>query len=313
MNELSLFTGAGGGILGSHLMGWKTICAVEIEDYPRRVLLARQKDGLLPQFPIWDDVTTFDGKPWKGRVDIITGGFPCQDISCAGKGAGITGERSGLWSEMARIIGEVRPRFVLVENSPMLVRRGLAVVISDLAEMGYACKWGIVGAHHAGGPHKRDRVWILANAMCSTDRTDPRQEGEKKSIQGEYRQEGCGRVPCRTSCNAEVVADTIQERLQGCQQQTLFGEGRREEGGTAPKCSGSWWDIDPTDFPDTHCGGSQGGSCPHMGEMDKSKTDIRFQAQRQSCPHDEQASEERSIESGLGGMDDGVAFVLDIP
>jgi len=86
MNELALFAGAGGGILGGHLLGWRTVAAVEIEDYPRRVLLQRQADGFLPRFPIWDDICTFDGKPWRGKVDVISGGFPCQDISIAGGG-----------------------------------------------------------------------------------------------------------------------------------------------------------------------------------------------------------------------------------
>ena len=90
MNELALFAGAGGGILGGHLLGWRTVCAVEIEDYPRRVLLQRQADGFLPRFPIWDDVCTFDGKPWRGKVDVISGGFPCQDISIAGGGEDLT-------------------------------------------------------------------------------------------------------------------------------------------------------------------------------------------------------------------------------
>ena len=164
MNELALFAGAGGGILGGMLLGWRTVAAVEIEDYPRRVLLQRQADGILPRFPVWDNVCTFDGHPWRGKVDVISGGFPCQDISAAGKGAGLSGDRSGLWSEMARIISEVRPRFVLVENSPLLVSRGLDVVLSDFAEMGYDARWGVVGAIHAGAPHKRDRIWIVANS-----------------------------------------------------------------------------------------------------------------------------------------------------
>jgi len=120
LNELALFAGAGGGILAGHLLGWRTVAAVEIEDYPRRVLLQRQADGLLPRFPIWDDICTFDGKPWAGKVDVISGGFPCQDLSAAGKGAGLDGERSGLWREMARIICEVQPRYAFIENSPML-------------------------------------------------------------------------------------------------------------------------------------------------------------------------------------------------
>ena len=149
--------------MGEHLLGWRTRCAVELDSYARRVLLARQRDGMLPRFPIWDNVQTFDGKPWRGHIDVISGGFPCQDISTAGKGAGITGKRSGLWSQMARIVGEVVPRFVFVENSPILTSRGLGVVLGDLATLGYDARWGVLGAHHAGAPHKRDRIWIVAS------------------------------------------------------------------------------------------------------------------------------------------------------
>ena len=146
------------------LLGHTCVCAVEWDKHARQVLLARQRDGCLPRFPIWDDVRTFDGKPWRGRVDVVCGGFPCQDISVAGKGAGIDGERSGLWSEMARIIREVGPRNVLVENSPMLTSRGLGRVLGDLAEMGYDASWGVLGAHHTGAPHMRKRIWICAYA-----------------------------------------------------------------------------------------------------------------------------------------------------
>ena len=93
LRELALFAGAGGGILGGQLLGWRTVCAVECEPYAASVLAARQNDGLLPPFPIWDEVRTFDGRPWRGLVDVVAGGFPCQDISAAGKGAGIDGER----------------------------------------------------------------------------------------------------------------------------------------------------------------------------------------------------------------------------
>jgi DNA (cytosine-5)-methyltransferase 1 len=161
LNELALFAGAGGGILGGKLLGWKTVCAVEWEAYPASVLCARQNDGLLPTFPIWDDVQTFDGKPWRGIVDVISGGFPCQDISAAGKGAGIDGERSGMWGEMARIICEVRPRYVFVENSPMLTSRGLGRVLGDLASMGFNARWGVLGAANVGAKHQRDRIWIV--------------------------------------------------------------------------------------------------------------------------------------------------------
>lgn len=145
------------------MLGWNCVCAVEIEPYARAVLCARQNDGLLPPFPIWDDVCTFDGKPWNGIVDVVSGGFPCQDISIAGGGKGLDGERSGLWYEMSRIIGEVRPQYAFVENSPMLTSRGISRVLGDLAEMGYDAKWGVVSAENAGAPHRRKRIWILAN------------------------------------------------------------------------------------------------------------------------------------------------------
>jgi len=138
------------------------VCAVEWESYPASVLCARQNDGILPPFPIWDDVQTFDGKPWAGIVDVISGGFPCQDISSAGGGAGIDGERSGMWREMARIIHEVRPKYVFVENSPMLTSRGLGRVLGDLASMGFDAKWGVLGAADVGAKHQRDRIWIVA-------------------------------------------------------------------------------------------------------------------------------------------------------
>ncbi|MEQ1141865.1 DNA cytosine methyltransferase [Acinetobacter soli] len=172
MNELALFAGAGGGILAGHLLGWRTVCAVERDAYAAQVLAQRQNDGILPPFPIWSDVCSFDGKPWRGIIDVISGGFPCQDISSAGKGAGIDGARSGLWSEMARIISEVRPRFVLVENSPMLVSRGLTRVIGDLAKMGYDAHWARLSASNFGAPHIRDRLWIVGHS-----RSDRWEEG----------------------------------------------------------------------------------------------------------------------------------------
>lgn len=211
MRELALFAGAGGGILGGRILGWRTVCAVEIDPYARRVLLARQADGCLDRFPIWDDVRTFDGKPWHGNVDVISGGFPCQDISAAGKGAGITGSRSGLWSEMARIIGEVRPRYVFVENSPLLVSRGLAVVLGDLATMGYDAQWGVLGAEHARAPHKRHRLWIVAYPGCRWGQDNELCTGRDKL----------------GICSSEL-ADAYQ------------GSNRR-----AMSDNGGWWDIEP--------------------------------------------------------------------
>ncbi|WP_397452496.1 DNA cytosine methyltransferase [Pseudomonas sp. NA-150] len=188
MNELALFAGAGGGILGGVLLGWRTVCAVERDAYAAQILAQRQNDGLLPSFPIWSDVRSFDGKPWRGLVDVVSGGFPCQDISAAGHGAGIAGARSGLWGEMARIVGEVRPEFVWVENSPLLVGRGLAVVLGDLAEMGYDARWGVVGAADLGAPHQRDRIWIVANTNGPRESQPTWCEQERRLGPVEYRQ-----------------------------------------------------------------------------------------------------------------------------
>lgn len=164
MNELALFAGIGGGLLASRILGWRTICAVEINRYRRDILLQRQMDGWLDMFPIWDDVRTFNGHAWCGRVDVVSGGFPCQDISSCGPGGGLSGKRSGLWFEMSRIIREVRPRSVFIENSPLLRRRGLDIVLRDLAAMGFNARWGVVRANEAGADHQRARMWIAAHA-----------------------------------------------------------------------------------------------------------------------------------------------------
>ena len=169
MREIHLFSGAGGGILGGLLLGHTTVCAVEIEDYPRRVQLRRQADGILPKFPIWDDIRTFPAKDWRGQCDILAGGFPCQDISAAGKGAGLDGARSGLWREFARCVCEIEPPWVYVENSPMLVSRGLSRVLRDLAALGYDAEWTCLSAGECGAPHERNRIWILARRQDSND------------------------------------------------------------------------------------------------------------------------------------------------
>jgi len=209
MNKLALFAGAGGGILASKLLGWNTVCGVEVERYPREVLLQRQRDGILEPFPIWDDIRTFDGKSWRGKIDIVTGGFPCKDISIAGKGRGITGEHSGLWFEMLRVIDEVRPRFVFAENSPNLRTRGLGSVIEGLASLGYDLRWCVLGAWHIGANHKRNRMWVLAYPNAK------RLQGQRKESGGteEELQNACN--PCWWSVEPNVgrVAHGVASRV----------------------------------------------------------------------------------------------------
>ncbi len=165
-NILSLFSGCAGLDLGLGLAvsNARTVGWVERDVYACAVLAARMEEGRLDAAPIFTDVSRFDGRPWRGVVDLIAGGFPCQDISNAGKRAGIEGERSGLWKEYARIIREVGPEYVFVENVSALLQRGLDVVLGDLAALGFDAEWGVFRASDVGASHQRARVFILAHS-----------------------------------------------------------------------------------------------------------------------------------------------------
>jgi DNA (cytosine-5)-methyltransferase 1 len=162
----SLFAGIGGIDLGLERAGFRCCWQVERDEYANRVLAKHW-----PDVPRYRDVRFFlGGKRWRSvrsawSVDLIAGGFPCQDISVAGKGAGIDGSRSGLWSEYARIIRLLRPRFVLVENVAALLARGIDRVLGDLAACGYDAEWDCIPAIAVGAPHVRDRVFIVAHAQ----------------------------------------------------------------------------------------------------------------------------------------------------
>lgn len=213
---LHLFAGAGGGILADKLLGFRPIGAVEIDAYCRQVLLSRQADGCLPDFPLWDDVRSFrrDNSDTRDFIDrcynvrdrlVLCGGFPCQDISCAGLGAGIHGKRSGLWTEFARITGEIRPIVTFVENSNQLVRRGIDVVLGDLDELGYDVAWGVFSAANVGAPHLRKRFWGV---------------GVRRDVSNAYRQHGekrCNRIAAEAEDNrldqlCRHVSDSLHTR-----------------------------------------------------------------------------------------------------
>ncbi len=171
MNVLDLFSGIGGFSLGLERAGMRTVAFCEIDPFCRRVLAKHW-----PNVPCYDDVRTLTAGRLRAdgiSVDVICGGFPCQDISRAGQKVGITGHRSGLWSEYARIIGEVRPRYVIVENVSDLLSRGLADVLGDLAALGFDAEWDCVPAAAVGAPHLRDRLWIVAYADRQGEPTIP--------------------------------------------------------------------------------------------------------------------------------------------
>jgi len=157
MRVLDLFSGIGGFSLGlERTGGFETVAFCEIDPFCRRVLAKHW-----PHVRQFDDVTKLRGED-VGPVDVICGGFPCQDISSMGQRAGLTGERSGLWGDFARLIGELRPKFVIVENVAALLGLGFGDVLGDLAALGYNAEWHCIPAGYVGAPHERDRVWIVA-------------------------------------------------------------------------------------------------------------------------------------------------------
>jgi DNA (cytosine-5)-methyltransferase 1 len=156
----SLFAGIGGFDLGLERAGMRVIWQSEIDPYASAVLKKHW-----PEIPNHGDIRSIRAGSVE-RPNVLCGGFPCQDISNAGKCAGIDGERSGLWSEYARVIGELRPDYVIVENVAALLGRGIERVLGDLAALGFDAEWHCIPASAVGAPHQRDRVWIIAHAHC---------------------------------------------------------------------------------------------------------------------------------------------------
>jgi DNA (cytosine-5)-methyltransferase 1 len=162
LRVLDLFSGSGGFSLGlERAGGFETVAFCEIEKYPRLHVLGKYWPGV----PQYDDVRTLTAKRLAEagiQPDVIVGGFPCQDLSLAGKGAGLVGDQSGLWREFIRLICEIGPRIVIVENVAALLKRGLGDILRDLAEAGYDAEWDCLPASFVGAPHNRDRIWIIA-------------------------------------------------------------------------------------------------------------------------------------------------------
>ena len=213
LRTLELFAGAGGGILGGILLGHQTVCAVEIDKYCQQVLSARQADGTFPWFPIFKDVKVFDGIPWRGIVDIVSGGFPCQAYSSAAAGKNTADD---LWPEMRRIVADVAPRYVFAEN---VSKRAIDAAADDLEAMGYEARCIALSASDLGADHIRERFWLLAHAdsdgellraidaeTCSVPRIQPgiweSYPDESRMADGlahrvdRLRATGNGQVPC---------------------------------------------------------------------------------------------------------------------
>jgi len=161
LHVLDLFSGIGCFSLGMERSGgFKTVAFCEIEEFPRKVLAKHW-----PKVPVYHDIRNLSGDVLRRdgiSVDVITGGFPCQDISLAGRMQGLEGEKSGLWEEYFRLIESIRPRAVVIENSPVLRSRGLGNMLRQFAAIGYDAEWHCIPVNAIGAPHRRDRVWIVA-------------------------------------------------------------------------------------------------------------------------------------------------------
>lgn len=218
MNVLDLFSGIGGFSLGLERAGMRTVAFCEIEPYCRAVLRKHW-----PDVPCYDDVRTLTVERLAAdgiRVDVICGGFPCQDVSIAGRRGGLTEKtRSGLWSQFSRLIGELRPQYVVVENTTGLLSLGMGTVLGDLAACGYDAEWDVVPAESIGAQHIRERVWIVAypnegerwgnvhsgSILCQggeSEETKRRQDRKRRRL-------GFGNGAKNTH------ADAMRQRLQG--------------------------------------------------------------------------------------------------
>lgn len=228
INGLDLFSGIGG--IGLALGEWvRTVAYCEQDRYAQGVLLSRMQSGDIDKAPIWDDVKTLRGNMLPG-IDIIFGGFPCQDISTAGAGKGLDGERSGLFFEISRLVSEIRPNFVFLENVAAITVRGLDRVTMELTSLGYDCRWTVVSAASVGANHRRERWFLLAYA-----KSERRSIGRKTG--NILKEDGGSDRPMRSELGSsseqpENMAHAGSKRLQ-----SGGGGGRYETQISKPECS----------------------------------------------------------------------------
>jgi DNA (cytosine-5)-methyltransferase 1 len=279
MRVLDLFSGIGGFSLGMERAGMATVAFCEKEEFPRQVLAKHW-----PGIPIYKDIRELTGEQLEkevGPIDLICGGFPCQDISNAGLGAGLSGQQSGLWFEFARLIKEVGPRWVIIENVAALRSKGLVVVLQNLWSLGYDAEWHCIPASAIGAPHQRDRIWIVAHSQCNRDR---RKINSSKTLRSET-----NRSPSRASRPSEVMANTTDRQANVW---------KRREPGSAGGCCG----LDPVADPIIS------GSSVRQGLSEISETELQT-AQRDGDGNG--PDQQWPLKPGLGRGYDGISSWLD--
>lgn len=307
MNELSLFTGAGGGVLGTKLLGWTTIGYVEYEKYCQQIIKQRIKDGIFDNAPIFGDIRTFIGdgyaESYSGMVDVISAGFPCQPFSVAGKQKGADDERN-MWPATLECIRIIRPRYAFLENVGGLVTSGyFGTILRGLVESGYNCKWRILSAAEMGAPHKRDRLWILAySANHGSYMYDQAGISKGEFIQ-DKNQPGNRRASGLKGCCSNV-GNTTSERLQKSRYSQRQEAAKERKAGMVPKLKRS-----SSDLGNTKEIGSQGlranrqqGPQAHVGQG------LSVYTSGGAWRHDPAEAE---AESGVGRVAHGVANRVD--
>jgi len=214
MRTLHMFAGAGGGLYADLIMGHEPVGAIEYDHYACERLREQRDAGWWPGLEVVErDIRECDPRHWEGRVDCLHAGFPCQDISAAGGGAGIEhGKKSGLWSEVERFLCDLRPDFAFLENSPVIASRGLDRVLRDLAALGYDADWTVLSAGDVGAPHQRKRWWCLAHTECMRrGESAAYLDSKGKSFCAPKRQKSS----VRTRSGGEDVSNAKPARLEG--------------------------------------------------------------------------------------------------
>lgn len=259
---MHLFAGVGGGLLADLVLGHTPVVAVEWEPYACQVLRERAADGWFPNLRVWEgDVRLFDPSEYAGKVDCLHAGFPCQDISVAGKQAGVgEGTRSGLYREVLRVAGIVRPGYLFLENVAAITSKGLDQVLKDLASMGYDSRWCCLRASDVGAPHHRDRWWLLAYTN-----SNERSASGLGQDSGADRRNDAGGI-------CEVLADT---RLQGiCERRKFTNAGEGLQFGTGVSCNGISRVYQQEDevLADSDSTQREGNECAERSEQERADT-----------------------------------------
>jgi len=274
MRELSLFSGAGGGLLGAKLLGWTHVGYVEFNDYCQRVLAQRIKDGFINDAPIFGDIRAFirEGfaRSYQGMADIVTAGFPCQPFSQAGKQQGSADPRN-MWPATLRVLSIVRPRFALLENVPRLlsIHRGwyFGRILRGLAKLGFTVKWGVFSAEGSGAPHIRKRLWLRCDTNPNKERFErgrilrrrgtqagrirqevPHTNSERihQQPRGRARKSGANSIHAHRNGSVQQMArPSANSNIQGLSQRKGEDATREGQDDRSESCRISWWDTEP--------------------------------------------------------------------